>query len=51
MSSQTPYGCSDYRIEMMLAGLRARLRREDLSEAERRDLEKTLQSLEADFYA
>jgi len=35
---------------MILVGLRARLRREDLSEEERRTLEKELKALEADFY-
>ena len=51
MPAQKPYGCSDYRAEMMLAGLRARLRETDLSEEERRALEKELEVLEADFYA
>jgi len=50
VAAQKPYGCSDYRIEMLLAGLRARLRQKDLSEDERRALEKELESLEADFY-
>jgi hypothetical protein len=35
---------------MLLAGLQARLRREDLSEEERQALEKELASLEAAFY-
>lgn len=51
MTSQPQYGCSDYRAEMILAGLRARLRQEDLSEEERRTLEKELRVLEADFYS
>lgn len=51
MPSQKPYGCNDYRVEMMLAGLRARLRQADLSEEERRALEKELEALEAEFYA
>ena len=51
MPSQKPYGCSDYRVEMMLAGLRARLRQTDLSEEERRALEEELETLEAEFYA
>jgi hypothetical protein len=50
MASQTSYGCSDYRMEMLLVGLRERLRQEDLSEEERRSLEKELKTLEADFY-
>ena len=51
MPSQKPYGCSDYRAEMMLASLRARLRQADLSEEERRALERELEALEEDFYA
>ena len=50
MPSQTSYGCGDYRTEMILIGLRARLRREDLSEEERRTLEKELNALETEFY-
>lgn len=50
MPSKTRYGCSDYRTEMILVGLRARLRQEDLSEEERRTLEKELRALETDFY-
>jgi len=51
MASPSRYGCSDYRIEMMLAGLRARLHKEDLSEEERRELEEKIRELEDDFYA
>ena len=50
MSAQKPYGCGDYRIEMLLAGLQARLRRNDLSPEERQALEKELRSIEAEFY-
>jgi len=50
MSSPSRYGCSDYRLEMILAGLRARLRKEDLTEDERQNLEDELRSLEDDFY-
>ena len=50
MPSQRPYGCSDYRIEMLLVGLRKRLQQDELSEEERRALERELQALEADFY-
>jgi hypothetical protein len=50
MPTPSRYGCSDYRIEMLLASLRARLRKEDLSAEERRRLEKELQALEEDFY-
>jgi hypothetical protein len=44
------YGCNDYRTEMIMAGLRARLRQENLSEEERRRLVETLEKLEADYY-
>jgi hypothetical protein len=50
MPSPSRYGCSDYRIEMLLASLQARLRNEDLTEDERRRLEEELKALEDDFY-
>ncbi len=50
MPPPSRYGCSDYRIEMLLAGLQARLRNEDLTEDERRRLEEELKALEDDFY-
>lgn len=50
MPPQTQYGCGDYRTEMILIGLRTRLRQEDLSEEERRALEKELRALETEFY-
>jgi len=50
MPSQTHYGCGDYRTEMILIGLRTRLRQEDLSEEERLALEKELSALETEFY-
>lgn len=50
MASPARYGCNAYRTEMLMVGLRARLRREDLSKEERRSIETTLQELEADFY-
>ena len=50
MPSPSHYGCSDYRAEMLLASLQARLRNEDLTEDERRRLEEELQALEDDFY-
>lgn len=51
MTTPSRYGCSDYRLEMMLASLRARLREADLNEEERRRLEEELQALEEAFYA
>jgi len=50
MPPQTQYGCGDYRTEMILIGLQARLRQENLSEEERRALEKELHALETEFY-
>ncbi len=50
MPSPSRYGCNEYRIEMLLAGLQARLRDEDLTEEERRTLEEELQAIEDDFY-
>ena len=51
MAAPSRYGCSDYRIEMMLAGLRARLCKEDLSAEERRELEDKIRAIEEEFYA
>ena len=50
MPSRPPYGCSDYRTEMILVGLRKQLRNTDLTDEERRSLEKELHDLEAKFY-
>jgi len=50
MPSPTRYGCSDYRMEMLLASLQAKLRKEDLSEDERHRLKEELQALEDEFY-
>jgi len=50
MPSPSQYGCRDYRAEMILIGLQNRLREDDLTEEERRVLEKELEDLEADFY-
>ena len=50
MPSNPPYGCSDYRTEMILVGLRKRLRNPDLTEEERRSLEKELNDMEVKFY-
>jgi hypothetical protein len=43
------YTCSDYRLEMMLLGLRRRLHEEDLSEEEKDRLLKEIQKIEADM--
>ena len=50
MPSPSRYGCSDYRMEMLLASLQARLRNNDLTEEERRRLKEELQALENDYY-
>lgn len=46
MSKNENYGCTDYRQEMILAGLRVRLQREDLSEEEQNALLKEIKKLE-----
>lgn len=43
------YTCSDYRLEMMLLGIRRRLAAEDLSEEEKKTLEKELRRIEAEM--
>lgn len=46
MNKQDKYGCEDYRQEMILAGLRVRLQREDLSEEEKDAILNEIRSLE-----
>jgi len=41
------YTCADYRIEMILLGLRQRLQHENLSETERNDIIVEIKKLEA----
>jgi hypothetical protein len=43
------YTCSDYRLEMMLLGLRRRLHEEDLSEEEKDRLLNEIQKIEAEM--
>lgn len=50
MSTQSTYGCQDYRTEMILIGLQARLQKEDLSEEERQVIEEEIRRIEADYY-
>ena len=50
MNRNASYGCSDYREEMILVGLHERLRRSDLSEEERAELEKEIERLEKALY-
>lgn len=42
------YGCTDYRQEMMLAGLRVRLQNEDLCKEEKDALLKEIKKLETE---
>lgn len=44
---ETAYGCKDYRQEMVLAGLRGRLQKEDLSEDERDAIVEEIRRLES----
>jgi len=43
------YTCSDYRQEMMLAGLRRQLSDRQLSEADRKTLEEQIRRLEVEM--
>ena len=47
VSKKENYGCTDYRQEMILAGLRVRLQKEELSEEERDAILKEVRGLEA----
>jgi hypothetical protein len=51
LNNQTPmkYTCKDYRTEMILVSLRQRLKQEDLSEAERRDILSQIEKVEAEM--
>ncbi|MBF0202203.1 MAG: hypothetical protein HQK66_13000, partial [Desulfamplus sp.] len=42
----TPYTCNEYREEMILAGLRKRLARPDISPSEQRELLREVEKLE-----
>jgi len=41
-----PYTCSDYRQEMILAGLKRQLAQSDLGEDEKKNLEEQIRQLE-----
>jgi hypothetical protein len=43
------YTCSDYRLEMILLGIRRRLHEEDLLEAEKERLLKEIREIEAEM--
>jgi hypothetical protein len=46
MEKRSKYSCADYRQEMMLLALRRRLAQDNLSEEERRRIDKEMQRLE-----
>ncbi len=46
MSNKEKYGCNEYRQEMILAGLRVRLQKEDLSKEEQDAILKEIKRLE-----
>lgn len=50
MDRKPPYGCRDYRQEMILVGLHKRLRQDDLTEAERQALEEEIRQIEAERF-
>ena len=50
MDRKPPYGCHDYRQEMILVGLHKRLRQDDLTEAERQALEEEIRQIEAERF-
>ncbi|MDJ0989737.1 MAG: hypothetical protein QNI85_06980 [Desulfobacterales bacterium] len=50
MSPVDSYGCRDYRQEMILVALHARLRRNDLSEEERCALKEEIRRLEEERF-
>lgn len=43
------YTCSDYRLEMMLLGMRRRLHEEEMPEEEKERLLKEIQKIEAEM--
>ena len=43
------YTCTDYRTEMILVSLRQRLKKEDLNEAEKKDIISQIEEIEAEM--
>ena len=43
------YTCTDYRTEMILVSLRQRLKQEDLSETEKKEIISQIEKVEADM--
>ncbi|MDJ0856653.1 MAG: hypothetical protein QNI89_07240 [Desulfobacterales bacterium] len=50
MDPAAPYGCREYRQEMILVALHERLRREDLPDEERHALEAEIRRLEEERF-
>lgn len=50
MPRHPPYGCQDYRQEMILVGLHERLRRENLSAEERQALKEEIRKIEEERF-
>ncbi len=50
MTSHQPYGCRDFRQEMILVSLHERLRREDLSQEERQKIEQEIREIEEECF-
>ena len=50
MTRYQPYGCRDYRQEMILVGLHERLRNGNLTEEERQKIEQEIQKIEAERF-
>jgi hypothetical protein len=50
MTRHQPYGCGDYRHEMILVGLHERLRRGDLPKEERQKIEQEIEKIEEERF-
>ncbi len=50
MTRHQPYGCRDYRQEMILVGLHERLRNGDLTAEERQEIEQEIRKIEAERF-
>ncbi|MBS3758734.1 MAG: hypothetical protein KGY61_08720 [Desulfobacterales bacterium] len=49
MTQKPQYTCNDYRLEMILLSLKQRLAGENLSEAERTEIQKEIRRLETEM--
>ena len=50
MTHHQPYGCRDYRQEMILVGLHKRLQSGNLTEEERQRIEQEIQKIEEERF-